>query len=400
VGSRCRFRYTNGSWYNGEVVALDRDSGLARVSFLSPTAENMQICRFYLQQRCRFGNNCRQSHGLEFPSHALSPYVSPEWQNVPLGSTVLAVDPYEGLGLWKQAELESLDFSMSRAVVVFVSNGQKADVNYDQIALSEQPDSSDSSETGSEEEEEEEIDASKGLGMGLLVAGQQTETVTFAKWEKHTRGVASKMMASMGFTEGMGLGKSGQGLVAPIEVKVLPAKQSLGYVDERKRPGAAAGGSEGKGSGKKKTRGGKRKRAKKWAAAAFAAKVEEDKAPDVFGFINQQLAGHFNMPSSVQSEKNYFRDDPQRGKEGGQRKTKKEDRRAIVAHGDEIMEIRSKIGKLEEMARRNQKEKVVFESVNRKLQEARKSLAKAEADHASASNAVDSKEKEKKWLRF
>ncbi|CAM6101763.1 unnamed protein product [Calypogeia fissa] len=405
IGSKCRFRHTNGSWYNGEVLSVEVESGLARVSFLSPTAENMQICRFYLQQRCRFGGNCRQSHGVEFPIHALQPFISPQWQNVPLGSTVLAVDVYEGLGLWKQAELESLDEVNQRAVVVFVSDGKKADVDYAQIALPEQAESRDASETSSEEDEDEEdeeaeVDASGGLGMGLFSEGTQRETVTFAKWEKHTRGVASKMMASMGFHEGMGLGRSGQGQVAPIEVKVLPPKQSLGYVSEKKRGSVDKNGNEGTGAAKKKTRGGKRKRQKKWAAAAFAAKVEQDRAPDVFGFINQQLAGQFDAQSKVPNDRRDSGVEAHRKKEGSERKVNKEDRRSIVAHEDEMMEIRGKISKLEEMARRNQKEKVVFDSVTRKLLEVRKALSKAEAAHASASNAVNSKEKEKKWLRF
>ncbi|KAK1420951.1 hypothetical protein QVD17_22940 [Tagetes erecta] len=52
--------------------------------------------------------------------------------------------------------------------------------------------------------------------------------VHFGSFEKHTKGFGSKMMAKMGFVEGMGLGRDSQGIVQPLVASRLPKSRGLG----------------------------------------------------------------------------------------------------------------------------------------------------------------------------
>lgn len=55
-----------------------------------------------------------------------------------------------------------------------------------------------------------------------------TSSANIGSFEVHTTGFGSKMMAKMGYTEGGGLGKNGQGMAQPIEVIKRPKSLGLG----------------------------------------------------------------------------------------------------------------------------------------------------------------------------
>ncbi|CDP18610.1 unnamed protein product [Coffea canephora] len=391
VGSKCRFRHTDGRWYNGLILGLE-GSNSAKISFLTPTSESMLMCKFFLQQRCRFGSSCRLSHGVDVPISSLKQYIPTVWEQSLAGSSIWALQDAK-FGIWREAELESWDEMLNLGHVVFRDDGSSAKLGVGALSLSEFAEVSDEedSDLGSEETDSSDSGEDNSRGLGFLETttsqkGIQTETAIFAKWENHTRGIASKMMASMGYRDGMGLGASGQGIVDPIPVKVLPPKQSLDHAVENQE-----NEKDKENQGKKRSRGGKRKREKKFAAACRAAKEQEESEPDVFSLINTQLAKHGETLNggSTKKQQNMAND-----------AGRKDDRSRLVAYEDEVKELRMRVEKLEEMVIRNKKEKVVYEAAMRKLTETRKLLAEAEAAHASASSAVISKEKEKRWLKF
>ncbi|KAG5243780.1 Zinc finger protein [Salix suchowensis] len=67
-----------------------------------------------------------------------------------------------------------------------------------------------------------------GTGTGTGKSRKHSKTQSFGAFEKHTKGFGSKMMARMGFVEGMGLGVDSQGIANPLVAVRRPKAWELG----------------------------------------------------------------------------------------------------------------------------------------------------------------------------
>jgi tuftelin-interacting protein 11 len=70
--------------------------------------------------------------------------------------------------------------------------------------------------------------AKKNVKPSFGMAGTQG-SASIGGWEKHTKGVASKLMEKMGYVPGKGLGKNLHGISTPVEAKKRAGKGTVGY---------------------------------------------------------------------------------------------------------------------------------------------------------------------------
>lgn len=92
------------------------------------------------------------------------------------------------------------------------------------------------------------------LEIKEVVGVAETSSSKVGAFEMHTKGFGSRMLSKMGFVEGGGLGKSGQGIVHPIEAVVRPKSLGLG-IEFSESSATATTAENGRGIGASDKRG-------------------------------------------------------------------------------------------------------------------------------------------------
>ncbi|XP_061551219.1 zinc finger CCCH-type with G patch domain-containing protein isoform X3 [Phycodurus eques] len=218
---------------------------------LSGTKKSMKPCPFYLEDKCRFQENCRFSHGEVVYVSELRDFLDCDLSNLEEGSSCLT--RHED-GIWYPARITDIDDGFY--TVKFDSLLLKdAVVEADHLIpplREEDPLSSDSDPDDAADD--------AAYAKVLESAGESTasNTAIFGGWEVHTRGIGSKLMLKMGYEYGKGLGKTQEGRVEPVMAVLVPKGKSLDQCAEltlrRTQSKANDGGKTGRPKRRRKPR--------------------------------------------------------------------------------------------------------------------------------------------------
>ncbi|NWZ26532.1 ZGPAT protein, partial [Asarcornis scutulata] len=266
-------------YHNAMIVGteyLEDGSAGVRVLYLYPTHKSLKPCPFFLDDKCRFKENCRFSHGQVVSVEELQPFQEPNLSTLEVGSACLAK---HSDGIWYTAKITDIDSGYYT-------------VKFDSLLLKEAvvegdsiipPLRSEDAASSAESDEDSIDDSGYAKDSGGPENGEWAPACSssFGGWEAHTRGIGSKLLAQMGYEFGKGLGKNSEGRVEPVQAVVLPRGKSLDQCAEvlqKKKQGRLDPGNSKKCRAKGNTTG---------RASAGTRKPPRN----VFDFLNEKLRG-------------------------------------------------------------------------------------------------------------
>uniref|UniRef100_A0A8B9IN47 Zinc finger CCCH-type with G patch domain-containing protein n=1 Tax=Anser cygnoides TaxID=8845 RepID=A0A8B9IN47_ANSCY len=244
-------------YHNAMIVGteyLEDGSAGVRVLYLYPTHKSLKPCPFFLDDKCRFKENCRFSHGQVVSVEELQPFQEPNLSALEVGSACLAK---HSDGIWYTAKItgESCVNAFCQDSLLMQAP-LRPETGRVRVYL---------------------------IDSGVPENGEWAPACSssFGGWEAHTRGIGSKLLAQMGYEFGKGLGKNSEGRVEPVQAVVLPRGKSLDQCAEvlqKKKQGRLDPGNSKKCRAKGNNTG---------RASAGSRKPPRN----VFDFLNEKLRG-------------------------------------------------------------------------------------------------------------
>ncbi|KAI4457998.1 zinc finger ccch-type with g patch domain-containing protein [Holotrichia oblita] len=287
-GTRCKAPHKH-SWgdtmYHNALICsilcpLKNNDYEVKVMFINPTHQEMLPCPYLLDSDCKFSEDkCRFSHGKVVLFSQLKEYEEPNFEDVKIGSKVLA----KGINkLWHRASVKRL-FN-KKCIVNFDCQSKDIELEFhDILPLGNEDVESDHDIDGEIETNYEDV-----INMSLVVT---PSTEVLGGWEKFTKGIGSKLMAKMGYVTGTGLGKCSDGILEPVSAVILPPGKSLDHCMKLREN---ANGDKDLFNAERKL---KRLQKKQEIRNQKAYEREKSKV-DVFNFLNHTLAEENCTPES------------------------------------------------------------------------------------------------------
>lgn len=354
----------------GDVSLVDPE---VRVLFSQPTSLEMLTCRFFLSGYCKYSEDkCRFSHGKVVPVAEIKEYRDPDYDALVPGSRVLVQYSND---LWTNATIQDILEDRSAFCIKYDKNKEIAEVTplqlvplgHDDGVENDSEDDNDAERSGPTQDTSlDSSDDEQEIFIPSANWFQNSLSRRLGDWEKHTKGIGSKLMEKMGYIVGTGLGREGEGRVEPVSAYVYPQGVSLDRCMELRE---ASNGEELLEVEKRLDREKRKEEAK---SAQVAERLR--KQTSVFDIINKKLGGKGQPSEDDVDEK----EKPKVNISSGvlQKDTAKNLNRKNYQISENIRQLEREVNKIEKTKERQSNNKAALALINTRLEAKKSELRK------------------------
>ncbi|XP_058446607.1 zinc finger CCCH-type with G patch domain-containing protein [Malaya genurostris] len=397
VGSKCSaphiHRWGSVAHHNALICSLDtsdEDNLMVKVLFINPTHQEMIPCSYYLEDKCKFENGkCRFSHGENVPFNELKDYREPRFELLrKKGGRVLAKQKNR---LWSKGTISSADFQEKTCRILLEENKREMELPFEDILPLDDTESlhSESEDDSSGSEAEDDVSAFRNMEIIQKSLLNPVASQRLGEWEKHTKGIGSKIMMKMGYVVGTGLGSKGEGIVLPVSAQVLPQGRSLDYCMQLREQ--AKGDSDLFSVEKKLMR---QKRIQEKRDASRYAKKEPRN--DVFSFINSEILGNGDNVSVPDGQKQVT----QQNKFDLPSCSSKNLNIASLKLSEHSRRLETDIGKLKHSLTRHQPGSQIHSNIRKQIEDKRSEISQIKATEHTISREQQLRSDKRKMTIF